>query len=169
VFPNLSRSRSQKSKKQRYAFDVIKEQNVEDDPDYQTPRTCRIKYSFSSKFLPEIRLKTKNNQTSKEIDPILEVKEESDKFFPKMHESPRIKLMTDFKEDTYSTKFLNTHYNKYDIFEEIIAEDNNENIVENEKTKKPITDMIDDVDPIKEVFEEEEHNYDLNTGNDSLF
>jgi hypothetical protein len=93
----------------------------------------------------------------------MEVKEETDKFDPK-RESPRIKFMTDFKEDTISAKLLNTHFNKYDITEEIIAEDNNENIVENEKSKKPIFDIIEDIDPIKEVYEEEEQICDINSG-----
>ena len=104
-------------------------------------------------------------QSSKDIDPILEVKEETDKFDRKIHESPRIKFMTDFKEDTISAKLLNTHYNKYDI-EDIIAEDNNENIVE--EKKKPIFEIIDDVDPIKEVIEEEDLICDFNSGKNYL-
>jgi hypothetical protein len=73
--------------------------------------------------------------------------------------------MTDFKEDSISAKLLNTHFNKYDITDEIITEDNNENIVEYEKSKKPLFDLIEDVDPIKEVIEDDEQICDLNSGN----
>ena len=96
------------------------------------------------------------------IDPILEVKEETEKFEQKVLESPRIKFMTDFSEDNISSKLINQHFNKYDITDEIIAEDNNENVIENETKKAHFGINEDDIEPIKEVLEEDEHMCDLN-------
>lgn len=98
------------------------------------------------------------------MDPVYEVKEEAEGRFEqrKVINSPRVNYLTDYKEDYisprgyYNSSFVNSA-SKYDMeTNEVIAEDNNENLVENEVVKKRFTnhlkmaDFIDKSDGIEE-------------------
>jgi len=95
-----------------------------------------------------------------EMEPVFEVKEEVEK--PENHKksisSSRLKLIKDSKEDTISNTHLQQFYttsNLYDHFVDTIAEDNNENLVENElgttKTHKKIEKFVDKLEDIEEI------------------
>jgi len=132
------------------------------------------------------------------MEPVFEVKEEVEK--PEKHKnisSIRLKLIKDSKEDNISNKhhpqqqqFYSTT-NLYDHIVDTIAEDNNENIVENEiraaKSHKKIENFIDkledldeinndlcidthNIDPIEEENnEDEEFNFDKKKHNNSAY
>lgn len=133
-------------------------------------------------------------QTTVDLDPVAEVKEETDKpDHTKVLSSPRIKYLTDYREDTiakgqsgYTNSFFHCEEN------EVIAEDNDENNVENEFNRRAFSvhlkiedfidksDIMDDmnndlivdtlnVDPIKEEdANEEEYTMDRKISSTSM-
>jgi hypothetical protein len=99
------------------------------------------------------------------MDPVYEVKEEGEVKYEKIKviNSPRVKYLTEFKEDIisprnfYNSSFINSG-NKYDIeTSEVITEDNAENNVDDFQLKKLIAhhlkleDFIDKSDTIEEI------------------
>lgn len=96
---------------------------------------------------PKLKIATKSKTISSVMDPVYEVKEETDldkneRVNRRMITSPRIKYMTDFKEDIdiLQTKkiFSSIHKHNYEMEkDEVITEDNNENMPEEiRKVKK---------------------------------
>lgn len=130
-------------------------------------------------------------KSTTEMEPVFEVKEEVEK--PENNKnisSTRLKIIKDSKEDTISNTHLQQFYstaNLYDHIVDTIAEDNNENLIENEirtaKSHKKIESFIDkseeieemnndlcidtlNIDPIKEENnEDEEYNLDKKHNN----
>ena len=92
-----------------------------------------------------------------EMEPVFEVKEEIEK--PENNKkisSTRLKLIKDSKEDIFSNSILQQFYstaNLYDNIVDTIAEDNNENLVDNEiraKTHKKIENFVDKLEEIED-------------------
>jgi len=102
------------------------------------------------------------------MDPVLEVTEESDNTkISKLIYSPRIKLYSDKIEDLNTPKMKSSHSHFFTNQSEVIAEDNNENLVEIEKIHKRSnnskilessmdkTEVVDNFNEIKiDAFEE---------------
>ena len=92
-----------------------------------------------------------------EMEPVFEVKEEIEK--PENNKkisSSRLKLIKDSKEDIFPNSHLQQFYstaNLYDNIVDTIAEDNNENLVDNEiraKTHKKIENFVDKLEEIED-------------------
>jgi hypothetical protein len=170
----------------------VNEETVEDDYERDTPKTTRNYRKqnelgaevLSKNLLKNLRMKSsKNIHSSPLMDPVYEVKEESGGgFYDMQMQSPRFKLMSDFKEDNFQPKIYTTS-GFYDL-EDVIAEDRNEdNIAEIEKKDKKVLvkleNFIDkseavgneeiridntDVEPIKEENIEDEEVIHMNKG-----
>lgn len=161
------RSKSHIFKKSN-AMNVVQETQEENNKELEFKRTKLSSFQFNDDILmtnsiqikfetlislpkepitPKIKSNSKSKTISSLMDPVYEVKEEADDKNEKVNKvmnSPRIKYLTDFKEDVIPSKKVfssihNTfHKVNYEMEkDEVITEDNNENIPEEgRKVKK---------------------------------
>jgi len=169
----VQRSRSLFHKKKNYLCDVVNEDASENDIEKENI-SYHIRHYSNFKIFNKLinnnfntldsiklnnRIHTEKIFKSIEMEPVFEVKEEIEKAENNKNiSSTRLKLIKDSKEETIS----NTHpqqfisaANLYDHFVDTIAEDNNENIIENEigtsKSHKKIENFIDKLEDIEEI------------------
>jgi hypothetical protein len=118
----------------------------------------------------------KNIEELTSMDPVYEEKDEDNKNEQmKIISSPRVRFMTELKEDVisprlYFSSFHMNSSNKYDLeTDEVIAEDNNENNVENEyfakKHKNSYLNLEDFIDKKEANFDHMQGELIVNTEN----
>lgn len=174
VNKHYQRSKSQKFKRKYIESDVVNEETIEDDDLDSNQNKVKkrrplqfsnvslnddlpSRFSRSLAFMESLKNHNPNNPRSMNMDPVVEVKEEDKEAKDGRQDSlskgmgmislnsPRIKYLTDIKEDSA----INTHnfipttlfhmHKDYSLTvetDEIIAEDNNENLIDNTETVK---------------------------------
>lgn len=193
-FPStLQRSKSQRFKKRYYIeSDVVNEEQDEEDEADSKIKRKPFKYSYTS--LNDDFPKGKNFKKSKfesfktlmqnilpNMDPVAEVKEDEKDLNSQLKglnlgiNSPRIRLLTDIKEDqainssnlSNFSNFANNYYARgYSVeTNEIIAEDNNENIIENDLVNKETLhkNMLEGIIDKEEILNIHELNVNCNS------